>query len=56
MSAAVISNIDEIEQEVKGFHKRVEECRAEGSLKGQVEWIKGWKKWEGEWIPRPIGL
>jgi|SRR5277367_2011570 hypothetical protein len=56
VSATITSNIDEIEQEVNEFHQRMEHGQTKGSLKGEVEWTKGWKKWEGEWIPRPIGF
>jgi len=54
--AASTSNIDEIEQEVNGFHRRMEQGRAQGGVKREIEWTRGWSKWEGEWTPRPIGL
>ena len=53
--STVSSKVDEMEREVRGFRQRLE---SDGVNKQNVEsgiWVKGWKKWEGEWIPKPIG-
>lgn len=53
---SVPSKVDDIEKEVTGFRKRLEIDRSEGMIDDDGGWIRGWKKWEGEWIPRPIGV
>jgi hypothetical protein len=29
---------------------------SEENTNGEVGWSRGWKKWDGEWMPRPIGV
>jgi hypothetical protein len=56
ISPSVPSKIDEIEQEVNAFRQRMEMDDSEENTNGEVGWTRGWKKWDGEWIPRPIGV
>jgi len=49
--------IDEVEKEVLAFKDRME--LEEGKdINGEPELvpISGWRKWKGEWTPRPIGV
>jgi len=47
-------SIDEIEDEVGQYKLRFEEVESRGAKDPEI-WIHGWKKWGGEWTPRPIG-
>jgi hypothetical protein len=56
ISTTLPSNVDEIELEVQKFRKRLE-SEDLSKIGGQSDtWTMGWKKWEGEWTPRPIGV
>ena len=52
----VPSKVDEIEKEVHEFRQRLESDNINKENSESEIWTKGWKKWEGEWIPRPIGV
>ena len=36
------------------FRQQLEKGSAVEKADGDKGWIEVWKKWEGEWIPRPI--
>ena len=50
------SNVDELEKEVREFSQRLELDNADKGNGESATWTRGWKKWEGEWIPRSIGV
>jgi hypothetical protein len=52
----VPSKVDDIEREVHDFRRCLELEDIKTTNNNSEMWIKGWKKWEGEWIPRPIGV
>ena len=52
----VPSKVDELEKEVHEFRQRLESDNINKQNADSEVWTKGWKKWEGEWIPRPIGV
>ena len=56
ISTSVPSKIGDIENEVHEFRKQLEKGGAVEKADGDEGWLRGWKKWEGEWIPRPIGV
>ena len=56
ITTSIPSKVEEIENQVVEFRQRLEMDGAEENVNGEVGWTKGWKKWEGEWIPRPIGV
>jgi hypothetical protein len=48
--------VDEVEKEVEGFKRRLTSDDLPIAEPTATEWHRGWKKWDGEWTPRPIGL
>jgi hypothetical protein len=51
---SIPAKVDEIEKEVDVFKQRLQ---TDGQVNGDSgEWRRGWKQWEGEWVPRPIGV
>lgn len=56
MSTTVPLKVEEIEKEVHDFRQRFESDDL-NKINGDFEMCRiRWKKWEGEWIPRPIGV
>ena len=55
-NGTVPTTIDEIEEEISKFKLRLQEQEHnQKSAESHVS-IRGWKKWEGDWSPRPIGV
>jgi len=55
-NGTVPKTIDEIENEIRKFKSRLEEQENnQKSTESRVS-IRGWKKWDGDWSPRPIGV
>jgi ribosome-associated translation inhibitor RaiA len=55
IQTTVSSRVEEIEKEVEKFKQQLHD-ELDNNGDDSKTWIRGWKKWEGEWIPRPIGL
>lgn len=51
----VSPNVEDIEKEVEGFRQQLQD-ELDNTNNDTKAWVRGWKKWEGEWTPRPIGL
>jgi len=50
------ANVHQIENEVNLFNERLE-LETEGYVvNGEKEWIRGWRRWDGEWMSRPVGV
>jgi len=52
------SSIDQIEAELEEMKKRfVTATEGKSVESGDTEmWMHGWKRYQGDWIPRPIGI
>ena len=57
VSAYSNMEIDEVEKEVLAFKDRMESERGK-DVNGEPELVltSGWRKWKGEWTPRPMGV
>jgi hypothetical protein len=51
----VSSTAEDIEKEVDGFRQQLQD-ELDNTNDDTKTWIRGWGKWEGEWVPMPIGL
>jgi hypothetical protein len=52
----VPSRVEEIEKEVHDFRQQLELDNRDKENRDIEIWTAEWKKWEGEWDARPIGV
>jgi hypothetical protein len=53
---SIPSDAERLIQEVNEFKMRFEKEVGNSSTRDTQSWTRGWKKWEGEWTPSPIGI
>lgn len=56
IQTTIPTEVDDMEKEVRGFTQRLEFDLIDERNDNTQGWVRGWKKWEGGWIPRPIGV
>ena len=53
---AIPNKVDEIEKEVHEFMMQLETGETRKESPASKQQIRGWRMWEGDWTPKPIGV